>query len=185
MGIQTLDEDRCFGALFDAIDISGDGTLAYGEIRDYQWYKNPRVFQLLGISNFTDMVGNMDADGNGKVDRQEFIDYMKKLGLNLSWKTAVKTSTEWGTSCSFENRGTKRKADDVACDGTDDLVAAAKKSEFTLSAEALAELKKVSSEDAKGLLKDLGQGGKYYDVQEEDKNFFIIQELRRKAARTS
>lgn len=178
--VQELDPDRCFGALFDAIDVSGDGSLAYGEIRDYQWYKNPRVFQVLGISNFTDMVQKMDADGNGTVDRQEFVDYMKTRGMDLSWKKAAETSAAFGVTS-----GTKRKADDNAsgANGTPELLALAKKCELDLSGLALDALKTLATPDAEALIKGLASGGQYQNVL--DKNFFIIQDVKAKKARTS
>ena len=109
-----LEPERCFGALFDAIDVSGDGSLAYGELRDYRWYKNPRIFALLGVSDFSAMVKKMDADGDGKVDREEFVAYMSKKvpDLDVGFKTAMKIS-KWSDGGS-KNRGTKRTADEAS-----------------------------------------------------------------------
>lgn len=73
----NIDKDKCFNALFDAIDVNGDGDLTFQEVRDYQWYKNSKFFQLLGIYGWHSMVAQMDANGDGKIDRKEFVDYLK------------------------------------------------------------------------------------------------------------
>jgi len=76
-GDAELDPDRLFGALFDAIDVSQDGILQPQEILDYQWYRNPQMMYLLGVEDFSQLALKMDEDGNGKVDRDEFISYLK------------------------------------------------------------------------------------------------------------
>lgn len=55
LGDAECDPDRLFGALFGAVDENGGGILQQSEIADYQWYKNLRVFGLLGISDFTEL----------------------------------------------------------------------------------------------------------------------------------
>merc|ERR1712232_192325 len=49
------DKEKCYNAIFDAIDVSGDGTLQYHEVQEFQWYSHPKIFQLLGIPDFTSM----------------------------------------------------------------------------------------------------------------------------------
>jgi Ca2+-binding EF-hand superfamily protein len=112
--VVDLEPERCFGELFDAIDVSGDGSLAYGELRDYQWYKNPRIFALLGVSDFSAMVKKMDTDGDGKVGREEFVAYMSKKvpDLDVGFKTAMEISKS--SDGGSEHRGTKRTADEAS-----------------------------------------------------------------------
>eukprot|EP00930_Biecheleria_cincta_P075433 TRINITY_DN625_c1_g1_i1.p1 TRINITY_DN625_c1_g1~~TRINITY_DN625_c1_g1_i1.p1 ORF type:complete len:975 (+),score=327.07 TRINITY_DN625_c1_g1_i1:85-3009(+) len=73
----NTDKDKCFNALFDAIDVNGDGVLTFQEVRDYQWHKNTKFFQLLGIYGWHSMVAQMDTNNDGKIDRKEFVDYLK------------------------------------------------------------------------------------------------------------
>jgi Ca2+-binding EF-hand superfamily protein len=102
VGVMDQDPEELYGALFDSIDVSSDGSLQYGEIRDYQWYKNPKIFEILGVGNFSEMVKKMDKDGSGTVERDEFISFMQGQGKDLTWQSALATS----------KKGTKRKAED-------------------------------------------------------------------------
>jgi len=74
----NLDPVKCYGALFDAIDCHGDGFLSFGEVRDYHWYKNPHLFELLGINNYSELVETLDTDGDGRISRDEFISHFIK-----------------------------------------------------------------------------------------------------------
>eukprot|EP00927_Polykrikos_kofoidii_P078931 TRINITY_DN75729_c0_g1_i1.p1 TRINITY_DN75729_c0_g1~~TRINITY_DN75729_c0_g1_i1.p1 ORF type:complete len:586 (-),score=106.41 TRINITY_DN75729_c0_g1_i1:135-1892(-) len=74
----NIDADKCFNALFDAIDANSDGHLTFEEVRNYQWYKNRKFFQLLGIFSWHSIVARMDSDGDGKISRSEFVTYLAR-----------------------------------------------------------------------------------------------------------
>mmetsp|Transcript_114046 Transcript_114046/g.303166 ORF Transcript_114046/g.303166 Transcript_114046/m.303166 type:complete len:463 (-) Transcript_114046:150-1538(-) len=69
----NLDPVKCYGALFDAIDCYGNGFITPGEFREYQWYKNPNLFRMLGVSNWEEFAQTVDIDGDGVIQRDEFI----------------------------------------------------------------------------------------------------------------
>lgn len=71
----NLDPVKCYGALFDSIDCYGNGFITIGEFHEYQWYKNPNLFRLLGVSNWEQFVETLDVDGDGVIQRDEFVSH--------------------------------------------------------------------------------------------------------------
>merc|ERR1740129_1590202 len=65
----NIDADACYNAIFDDIDVNNSLNLTFKEVREYQWYTLPKLFQLLGINSWHSMVAHMDKDGDGKIDR--------------------------------------------------------------------------------------------------------------------
>jgi len=75
----NLDPVKCYGALFDAIDCHSMGYITKGEFREYQWYKNPNLFRLLGVSNWEDFVRTVDYTGDGVIHRDEFVSHFASM----------------------------------------------------------------------------------------------------------
>eukprot|EP00931_Biecheleriopsis_adriatica_P023726 TRINITY_DN14920_c0_g1_i1.p1 TRINITY_DN14920_c0_g1~~TRINITY_DN14920_c0_g1_i1.p1 ORF type:complete len:368 (-),score=144.62 TRINITY_DN14920_c0_g1_i1:41-1144(-) len=76
----NLDKEKCCNALFDAIDVSGDGIISMQEVRDYQWLRNSQLFVHLGIYSWQTLETELDTNRDGNIDRSEFVAYlMKKL----------------------------------------------------------------------------------------------------------
>jgi len=193
-----------FGALFDTIDVSVDGILQKEEVLNYQWYKNPRVFGMFGVSDFTECVAAMDLDGDGQVSRDEFISYMKRsVGESekevLGWKGMLQAGRTWrkdfGIKPKFKScwdfaygycyRGMScRWVHDQPPD-VEDLSERRKRCAkmaldlgLNLSREAHLELQSLPEDEESELIRGVAPGGPYADVQA--KNIFICQEVRRR-----
>jgi Ca2+-binding EF-hand superfamily protein len=65
---KELDLPDCYGAIFDAVDVECTGKLKMKELEDFQWYKHPKVFQLLGISDFSAFVSRQIAPKVNGID---------------------------------------------------------------------------------------------------------------------
>eukprot|EP00927_Polykrikos_kofoidii_P030738 TRINITY_DN26467_c0_g1_i1.p1 TRINITY_DN26467_c0_g1~~TRINITY_DN26467_c0_g1_i1.p1 ORF type:complete len:1248 (+),score=283.84 TRINITY_DN26467_c0_g1_i1:65-3745(+) len=74
----NLNPQKCYGALFDAMDKDANGILTYSEIKAWEHCENPRVFEMLGVKSWRDLVATLDSDGDGQVSRSEFVSYYSK-----------------------------------------------------------------------------------------------------------
>eukprot|EP00928_Gymnodinium_smaydae_P025724 TRINITY_DN20400_c0_g2_i1.p1 TRINITY_DN20400_c0_g2~~TRINITY_DN20400_c0_g2_i1.p1 ORF type:complete len:851 (-),score=159.31 TRINITY_DN20400_c0_g2_i1:113-2665(-) len=127
----NLDKDACYNALFDGVDVDGSGDLTFQEVRDYPWYKNPKLCQILGIVNWHSTVAGlprMDKNKDGKISREEFVSYLKaqqENNIGNAWAQAVssdsgvkKPEAAWKQARANpvyqkgSGKGKKRKADD-------------------------------------------------------------------------
>jgi Ca2+-binding EF-hand superfamily protein len=117
----NMDVETLSGFLFDAIDANGDNDLSFDEIKQYEWFRNPHIFQVLGIEDFQNMVASMDENNDGKVDRDEFVNFFKKKEQDgaLSWKKSIETAKHWedeGLSSGYrQDSKHKRKLDNNTC----------------------------------------------------------------------
>jgi len=70
-----IDIEMLAGVLFDAMDANCDNVVSFDEVKDYEWLRNPHIFQVLGFDDFRTMVASIDADKNEKIEREEFIKF--------------------------------------------------------------------------------------------------------------
>jgi len=201
-GDVELDPDHLFGALFDTIDVSDDGILQREEVLNYQWYKNPRVFGMFGVSDFTELVAAMDVDGDGNVSKDEFISYMKRcVGESAKevsgWKGMLQAGRTWRKDCGIKPkfqscwdfaygycctscRWAHDQPPDVA-DLSERRKRCAKMAldlGLNLSHEAHLQLQSLPEDEETELIRAVAPGGQFSYVQA--KNIFICQEVRRR-----
>jgi len=199
----NLEKERCYAALFDAIDADGDGHCSMEEVRDYEWHGNAKLFQMLGVANWHAMVAKMDTDGDGQISRQEFLDYMSTRLLTATdpgtdrpraaWKHAPALpqragdgSKCWDYSAGYCYRGSKCRYAHEDASVVDQAVLdahwrfcmqEASAAGVNLSTEALDELQTLTEADAKALILSIAHGGDHESVF--DKNHYVVHTVRR------
>ena len=121
-------------AVYNKIDIDGDGVLSAKEIQDY-FQKNKELQEKLSVGDqlsFENLLKRLDSDGDGVVDRSEFAVLVQELGLVNS----VPTSLEVAVNCAkdlvaADALGTSDPFVEVRCvqgfDGTLNQVTSVKK----------------------------------------------------------
>lgn len=73
-----VDAEKVAGCLFSVLDADGDGSVTLDEYQDVLWDGNPHIFKVLGFGSFADMKSRMDENKDGKVDKEEFINFLVK-----------------------------------------------------------------------------------------------------------
>lgn len=92
----NLDPVRCFGALFDAIDTDGNGRLSQHEIRSYRAHKNPWLFELLNVRDWSELTRELDMEVDGCISRDAWVSHFtnKQIGGAMAWESFAPPPTK-------------------------------------------------------------------------------------------